>query len=61
MVNKRSATFDDADAIWRILEPVLRADCLRHCDRLRLVRQLAPNPRRRKTRQTNRQRDIAKG
>jgi L-amino acid N-acyltransferase YncA len=25
MVNIRSATFDDADAIWRILEPVLRA------------------------------------
>jgi len=25
MVNIRSATLDDADAIWRILEPVLRA------------------------------------
>jgi L-amino acid N-acyltransferase YncA len=25
MVNVRSATFDDADAIWSILEPVLRA------------------------------------
>jgi ribosomal protein S18 acetylase RimI-like enzyme len=25
MVNIRSATFDDADAIWHILEPVLRA------------------------------------
>ena len=25
MVNIRSAAFDDADNIWRILEPVLRA------------------------------------
>ena len=32
MVNIRSATFDDADDIWRILEPVLRAGETCACD-----------------------------